>query len=50
MDILIFSFMFIKTISHLIYAILLNIWFIPLFGAIWGIIKWLNGHRIEKMN
>ena len=47
-----FIYVYKNNTSFLIYAILLNIWFSSVisFGAIWGIIKWLNGQRIEKMN
>ena len=38
--------------SFLLYSILLNLWFslVISFGAIWGLIKWLNGQRIKKMS
>ena len=38
--------------SFLIYSILLNLWFSSVIslGAIWGIIKWMNGQRIKKKN
>ena len=37
-------------VSFLFYSILLNIWFSTVisFGAFWGVIKWIKGHRINN--
>ncbi len=37
-------------VSFLFYSILLNIWFSTVisFGALWGVIKWIKGHRINN--
>ena len=37
-------------VSFLFYSIILNIWFSTVisFGAFWGVIKWIKGHRINN--
>ena len=45
-----FVFVYNSKASFLFSAIILNIWFsiVISFGAFWGVIKWINGHRIKK--
>ena len=47
-----FSFVYKSKASFLLSAIILNIWFSTVisFGALWGVLKWINGHRIKKNN
>ena len=45
-----FAFVYKTNKSFLFSAIILNIWFSTVisFGAFWGVLKWINGHRIKK--
>ena len=45
-----FAFVYKSKASFLCSAIILNIWFSTVisFGAIWGVWKWVNGHRIKN--
>jgi len=47
-----FSFVYKSKASFLLSAIILNIWFSTVisFGALWGVLKWISGHRIKKNN
>ena len=47
-----FVFVYKSKASFLYAAIILNIWFSSVisFGALWGALKWLNGHRIKDNN
>jgi glycosyltransferase involved in cell wall biosynthesis len=47
-----FIFVYKSKASFLYYAIILNIWFSTVisFGALWGFLKWIKGHRIKNNN
>ena len=47
-----FAFVYKSKKSFLFSAIILNIWFSTVisFGAFWGVLKWVNGHRIKRNN
>ena len=47
-----FAFVYKSKAAFLFSAIILNIWFSTVisFGALWGVLKWVNGHRIKKNN
>ena len=47
-----FIFVYKNKTSFLLYSILLNLWFSSVIslGAFWGLLKWLNGQRLKKIN
>ena len=44
------TFVYKSKTSFLFTAIILNIWFSTVisFGALWGVLKWVHGHRVKK--